>query len=363
MSHRPLYGHSAIRAQLTASLHAGRLPASLLLQGPRGIGKQRLALWLGQLLVCDRAVTERLVEPCGSCTQCRYALRGQHPDIHWFFSRPRPKDADIDVADVKADLAEAIDERMKADGLWSPPEGLESLYVSTIRALIQMSATRPAMARRAVFVVGDAERMVSQTGSDQAANAFLKLLEEPPSDTTIIITSSEPGSLLPTIRSRVVSVRMSPIAASDVGAFVDDPAVAARLKGISRDDAIRVAQGAPGVLIASESTASAIAGARRMLEAAMQPSGPHGAAERIKVATKQGISGARGGFTDMLDALTVLLHQHARTLASSGGEREARRAAQAVLIVERTKERAQGNVSPQLLASSLVSTLHGLLTS
>ena len=246
MSHRPLYGHAALRRQLSASLHAGHLPASLLLQGPRGVGKQRLALWLGQLLVCDVAVAEQRAEPCGQCTQCRYALRGQHPDVHWFFSRPRPKDADIDVGDVKADLAEAIDDRMKNDGLWTPPEGLESLYVSTVRALIQMSATRPAMSKRAVFVVGDAERMVSQTGSDQAANAFLKLLEEPPNDTTIIITSSEPGSLLPTIKSRVVAVRVSPLAIADVAAFVDDPAVSSRLKGITRDEAIRAAHGAPG---------------------------------------------------------------------------------------------------------------------
>ena len=99
-----------------------------------------------------------------------------------------------------------------------------------------------------------------------------------------------------------------------------------------------------------------------MLEVALQHGGPLGAAERTKVATKQGIAGARGAFTDMLDALTVLLHQHARTLATSGGERAARRASQAVLAVEETKERAQGNVSPQLLAASLISTLHDLIT-
>ena len=58
-------------------------------------------------------------------------------------------------------------------------------------------------------MIGDAERMVAQEGSDQAANAFLKLLEEPPADTTLILTSSEPGALLPTIRSRSVSVRVA----------------------------------------------------------------------------------------------------------------------------------------------------------
>ena len=361
MSHRPLYGHVAVRQQLGKALHSGHLPASLLLQGPRGIGKQRLALWLGQMLVCERVFAEGLEEPCEQCVHCRYAMRGQHPDIHWFFSRPRPKDADPEVADVKNDLAEAIDERIKDDGLWGRPEGLESIYVSTVRALVQMSGTRPAMARRSVFIVGDAERMVSQTGSDQAANAFLKLLEEPPPDTTIIITSSEPGSLLPTIRSRVVAVRVLPLSPTDVGAFVDDSAVRARLK-LARDVAIRMAQGAPGMLVGSDSTATAVANARRMMEAALMHSGPQGVSERTKVATKQGISGARAGFTDMLDALTVIVHLHARTLSSANSDRAARRAAQAVLAVEKTKERAQGNVSPQLLAASLLTTLHALLT-
>ena len=85
------------------------------------------------------------------------------------------------------------------------------------------------MARRKVFVIGDAERMVAQEGSDQAANAFLKLLEEPPEDTTIILTSSEPGALLPTIRSRVVAVRVPPLSGAEVSAFLADPVVAKQL--------------------------------------------------------------------------------------------------------------------------------------
>jgi DNA polymerase-3 subunit delta' len=52
--------------------------------------------------------------------------------------------------------------------------------------------------------------MVPQEGADAAANAFLKLLEEPPADTTLILTSSEPGALLPTIRSRVVALACGP---------------------------------------------------------------------------------------------------------------------------------------------------------
>ncbi|MEO7999222.1 MAG: hypothetical protein ABI852_17355, partial [Gemmatimonadaceae bacterium] len=160
MSFRPLIGHESNRARLAQAAIRGKLPASLLFQGPVGVGKQRLALWLGQLLLCERAVPEGLTEPCGQCIHCRYAQRGQHPDLHWYYPRPRIADADID--DAKADMAESTAQRVKDDGLWIAPAGNEGIFMVTVRAIIQLASIRPAMARRSVFVVGDAERMVPQ---------------------------------------------------------------------------------------------------------------------------------------------------------------------------------------------------------
>ncbi len=361
MSLRPVFGHSALRTRLAQAWASGRLPASLLFVGNRGIGKQRLALWLGQLLLCERAVAEGLAEPCGSCQQCRYAVRGMHPDLHWFFPRPRVKDGDASVDDIKGDLGEAIAERMSADGLWAASSGTEGIHVATIRALVSQAAVRPAMASRAVFVVGDAERMISQEGADQAANAFLKLLEEPPAGTTLLLTTSEPGALLPTIKSRVVTMRVSPLRHDDMVDWLSDSAVQRRLPTLNRDEAIARAQGAPGALLSAETSSTSFAVAKRVLEAALQPSSPNGVAERTKVAARQGVAGARGAFSDMLDALTVLLHERSRQLVASGREADARRTASALLTVETAKLRAQGNVSPQLLSASLLANLHRTL--
>jgi len=275
------------------------------------------------------------------------------PDLHWIFPRPRLKNADPDPDDVREDMAEGIAERLQNGGVYEPPGGDEAIFVSTVRTIVHLASLAPAMGRRKVFVIGDAERMVAQEGSDQAANAFLKLLEEPPANTMIILTSSEPGALLPTIRSRVVVVRVAPLSLDDLRAFLDDPAVASRLDLGGRDYAgelLELAAGAPGRLIAREAWTSALGQARQLLEAAESPD----RGTRMRVALRQGSTGARGRFSDTLDALTVLLHDRSRDAAEGGDSRRASGAARAVEIVEEIKEQTLRNVNPQLLTASLL---------
>jgi DNA polymerase-3 subunit delta' len=281
------------------------------------------------------------------------------PDLHWFFPRPRLKDSDPDLDDVRQDMSEAIAERLQNGGVYEPPGGDEAIFVATVRAIVQTAVLSPAMGRRKVFIIGDADRMVAQEGSDQAANAFLKLLEEPPADTNIILTSSEPGALLPTIRSRVVSVRVAPLSLDEMRAFLAEPAVANQLDlggQESIDELLQLAAGAPGRLIGREAWTVALGQARRLLEAATSPD--HGA--RMRVSLSQGASGARGKFSDTLDALTVLLHDRSRTAAVSGNDSTAVASAKAIEAVERAKEMAGGNVNPQLVTASLLHQIWAL---
>lgn len=366
MSLRPLFGHQLLRTQLASAARTARLPSSLLLTGPRGVGKQRLALWLGQRLLCTDPAAAAETEPCGQCTPCRYALRMQHPDLHWFFPRPKPKDREPSPEDVRADFQAAVEDRVAADGLWEAAAGMDGLYVATTRALVHTASRRPAMAAGSVFVVGDAERMVSQEGSDQAANAFLKLLEEPPSGTTLILTSSEPGALLPTIRSRVITVRVAPLRASEMAEFMADEAVLKRLGGAAATSAASRAlagHGAPGRLLAGDSSAQAAELARQLLDAAAAPDTPAGVALRARTAAQQGVSKARGALSDTLEMLTVLLHARARAHAERGEERHARRVATAISVLENTKPFTQQNVTPFLLTAALLDDLHPLLAS
>lgn len=361
MSLRPLFGHHAIRARLAAAAADGRLPASLLFTGARGVGKQRLALWLGQLLLCERALAERLPEPCGGCPHCRYALRGAHPDLHWYFPLKLEKGTNAEPEHVAADFGEAIRARMEAEGVWSASDGSVGINLPTAKAMVLRAAMRPSLARRAVFVVGDAERMAVQEASKEAANAFLKLLEEPPPGTTLLLTSSEPGLLLPTIKSRVVTVRVPRLPAADVEAFLDDPVVTRKLGQLPREAARQRAEGAPGVLFDGGAAEAARSEAQALLTAALRPGTPDGTAERMLMAARQGHRGGRGAFADTLDALVQLLHARARQLAMAGEEAGARRTAASVLVVEAAQLRVQGNVNPQLLSAHLMATLHRML--
>lgn len=350
----PLFGHEEIRRRIRRMTGAATLPGSILLEGSRGIGKQRLALWLAQLLVCER--DDR---PCGACLACRSVLELRHPDVFWVFPRPRLGESTATIEDIIDDLAEASAERAANHGLYARPSGTEAIFLTTTLTIVGKAAMSPSMGRRKVFIVGDAERMIAQNGKDEAANAFLKLLEEPPADTTIILTSSESGALLPTVRSRVMSIRCSALSDVHVLDFIRNPEAKAALDDLAlpRGDAERVAlaRGAPGDLLSVVAISAARAAAQKLLASASARG-----SERYAAALSQGAAGARGAFSDMLEELNVLLRERAESAVAAGDAQGAYTAAKAIIAVTEAQLRADGNVNPQLSSAVLMDALHGV---
>lgn len=335
----PLVGHEGLRSRLAAAASSGRLPQAILLAGPRGVGKQRLALWLAQVIQCGAGRGA----PCGECQSCRLAVSLQHPDVHWFVPielNKKGADADKQVELVAEALAEEMAAR-REQPLYAPPGGLAIHSIAAVRLLLRRLALTPAMGQRKVFIVGDAERLIPQRGSEDAANALLKALEEPPADSVIIITAAEVNALLPTILSRVVLVRVARIADSAVTVF------AQQTLGIANKDElaqrVTAAEGCIGKLFATEAPrAGQPDQAARFLEAIQQ-----GPTTRQAFALAQMPFQARGGFTEMLDALAGRL----RAEAKRGGDTE--KLVEAIALVMDARELAQGNVNPQLLTAVL----------
>src|SRR5204863_3455348 len=148
-------------------------------------------------------------------------------DVHWFVPIELGKRGGSGSGGVDADkqvelAADALAEEMAArreQPFYGPPTGLASHPVAAVRLLLKRLVLTPAMGKRKVFIVGDAERLIPQLGTEVAANALLKALEEPPADSVIILTASDPNALLATILSRIVLVRVARIADSDVTVF------------------------------------------------------------------------------------------------------------------------------------------------
>ncbi len=308
MSLHPVAGHAELQDRLRHAADSGRIPQSLLFRGHPGIGKQRLALWLAALLQCEAPVDR----PCGLCTSCRLADDLQHPDIHWFFPLPSPKNASGDRRRQKLEEArlEALELR-RSNPLW-PTMGDESasIFLPIVSEIRARAVRRPAMGPSSVFVIGDAERMVPQASSPEAANAFLKLLEEPPSDTLVFLTSSRPGALLPTIRSRVLEVRVTPPSVDEAQKFLVeragfDPAEAGA--------AARRSEGAIGTVLAM----SADGGTKARVEAgSLLACAVRGSrADRLRLAARYPSAGARGPFSGMLDVLERTIRDAASVAA------------------------------------------------
>lgn len=161
-----LLGNETLKAQLCAALDSGRLSHSYLLAGPAGSGKHTLARLLAAAMECEGPQP-----PCGVCRACRKALSGNHPDI-LMVDDPERKQVPVDLV----------------------RQARTELFV------------RPNEGRRKVLIFPRAQDL-----NASAQNALLKVLEEPPDYGAFLLLARSPEALLPTIRSRCVELRLSPL--------------------------------------------------------------------------------------------------------------------------------------------------------
>jgi DNA polymerase-3 subunit delta' len=357
----PVTGHEDLRRRLAEAASSGRLPQALLLRGPPGIGKQRLALWLAGLLQCEHG------SACEDCRSCRLAGGLQHPDIHWYFPVERPRRAAPNKLREKLEDARLAELQLRREQplhrvAEDAPTGI---HLGTIANIRERAIRRPAMGPLSIFIIGRAEQMVSQQASQEAANAFLKLLEEPPVGVHVILTSSRAQALLPTVTSRVLSVRVLPLAAQEVAAFLEfeadtPPEEAAKIARLSQGSIGRALS-----MIAGEE--SGYEEAERLLRAALGGK----RADRLGYALSLTARGARGGLLRTLDATGELLRDqlalatgNEETVLDAGRARdlspkllEAEGVLAALERLEEAKRAAGGNVNPQAVSASLLREL------
>lgn len=350
----PLIGHLAVRHRLSRAVEKGKLPQVLVLAGESGVGKQRLALWLAQLVLCERPGPE----PCGSCRTCKLVGALSHPDLHWFvpIARPKASDPAKQVEEADESLAQVMEER-RNQPLYQVADGMASHGMATVRLLQRRAALTPVEGGRRVFILGEADRLVPQESSPDAANALLKLLEEPPAGSLFILTTVDASRLLPTVRSRAVLVRLGRLTDGEVRGFLET-----HLRPAPRPDdldrRVTAAQGSIGRALASgEEAGKARQAAHQLLEAVVAGSG-----RSLEQALRQPPWSARGEFTAMLDALAETLSEAARgalgqppdqPVPNGLRQRDPAALVKAMEHVADAREAAWGNVNPQILLAVL----------
>lgn len=203
---------AAIVALFRPWLAAGSLGQAYLFAGPEGAGKEVTALEIARLVNCQREPACADGAPCESC--CK-ALSYQHPDIRWIGPAP----ASLGESEV-ADLLAA----KRANPFHQPPFAASAEVTIgaaddpgplTVRGLLRFLRLRPFQGRRKVAIVGDAHRF-----TPEAANAFLKTLEEPPPDSLIILLTANRSAMMPTLVSRCRPVRFDPYGEDELAALL-----------------------------------------------------------------------------------------------------------------------------------------------
>jgi DNA polymerase-3 subunit delta' len=166
-------GHDRVKGLLARALGQGRLPPALLLSGPEGVGKRTLAIEAARGLLCDKGPGE----PCNACRTCDRTSRGIHPDL-------------------------IVVEPETATGFLAR----ETIKIEHIRDAVREILGLPFEARARVVILNDAHAM-----TEQAMNALLKALEEPPATSHLVLVTASPRALLPTIRSRCQALQLGPL--------------------------------------------------------------------------------------------------------------------------------------------------------
>jgi DNA polymerase-3 subunit delta' len=201
MSWNTVIGQERVKAILRRAVEEERVAHAYLLWGPAGTGKDALAIEFARVLLCEKHATE----PCEECSSCRRTASLQHPNLRIVFALPAPK-TENEPGDVKSDVVQAIRSEMalKAADPYHPIQIARASFitVNSIRELRRETSLAAFEGGRKVFILCGAETM-----HPSAANALLKILEEPPADTVFLLTTSRRDQLLPTIISRCQSLR------------------------------------------------------------------------------------------------------------------------------------------------------------
>lgn len=218
MKFSDIIGHEKAKERLRAAVDSARLPHAILLHGPSGVGKTRLARALAQYVNCTGRAGG---DSCGQCPACRQTEALNNPDIHYIYPVVKKPSTDKPVStDFSDEWKKMLEQHsympMEAwldllDAGNSQPQ----IYVYESQEIIRTASLSAFGSKYKIFLIWLPEKMNIDT-----ANKLLKAIEEPYGDTLFILVSNNPGAIIPTINSRLQKIELEPLPSSDIVDFL-----------------------------------------------------------------------------------------------------------------------------------------------
>ncbi|HZP63885.1 MAG TPA: DNA polymerase III subunit [Terriglobales bacterium] len=211
MSFSDFHGNPETVHRLRDMLARDHFPHAVIVSGPAGSGKYTLALMLAKAMNClEHAQSDGLPDFCGHCSNCVRIAEAE--DLSSRCSEAVEARDNLREADKK-DTRIFI--QTHPDVLIIPPDPPQMMIkVDQVRRVIETIYFRPLEAKEKIYIFTAASFM------KEAANSLLKILEEPPEFATIFLLTENPGELLPTIRSRSVTMTLSPLNVAEIDHYL-----------------------------------------------------------------------------------------------------------------------------------------------
>ncbi|SRR5579883_437769 len=211
MGFSDFHGNTEVVHSLRDMLARNRFPQAVILSGPEGAGKYTLALMLAKAMNClEPKVTNGLPDFCGHCANCTRIAQSE--DLSARFAEAVEARENLRETDKKETR---IFVQTHPDVLVIPPDPPQLMIkMDQVRRVIGTIYYRPGEGKERVYIFTDSAFM------KEAANSLLKVLEEPPEFATIFLLTTNPGELLPTLRSRSMIVTLSALPVEEVEQYL-----------------------------------------------------------------------------------------------------------------------------------------------
>ncbi|NVM04964.1 MAG: DNA polymerase III subunit delta', partial [Candidatus Helarchaeota archaeon] len=194
-----IIGQKSIKKFFKTAVKNNRLSQAYLFYGPEGTGKEAVAFEIAKSLNCKGEDNK----PCNQCISCIKVNKMEHPDVDYI----------IPVFSKSSDEEIYLKKREKIQNPYKKVmfKGNTSISIDTIRNLKNSSIFKPFEGKKRVAIISKAEKMTLE-----AANSVLKLLEEPPKDLLFILTATDLGLIIPTVKSRCTGIKFPPLSKEEI---------------------------------------------------------------------------------------------------------------------------------------------------